>query len=167
MIKTRSKVKDGVSLNVGKGIEQGFKIIPNVKVELFDEFGKLKQNVEVHNTVMNAGLYGIMEQLMVAPSLTKAGWMEVGTGTGGTTKLNAYVAGSRTAFGTLSRANGVVTMITTFIPTVGTGALTEAGVFDVVTENTVNMWMYTTFATVNKLAADSLVLTWTLTLTAV
>jgi hypothetical protein len=45
----------------------------------------------------------------------------------------------------------------------GTGAITEAGIFDVVTQNTVNMWCYATFAVINKLATDSLKITWTLT----
>ena len=40
---------------------------------------------------------------------------------------------------------------------------TEAGTFDVVTANTVNMWMSASFSVINKLAADSLAITWTLT----
>jgi hypothetical protein len=55
-------------------------------------------------------------------------------------------------------------MVTTFAANVGTGALTEAGVFDIVTEDTPNMWMYVEFDVVNKKAEDALVLTWTLTL---
>jgi hypothetical protein len=89
--------------------------------------------------------------------------MEVGTGTGGTTKLNTYVAGSRTALDSKTRSDAVVTMICTFGAGVGTGALTEAGIFDVVTQDTVNMWCYATFAAINKAAGDSLVITWTLT----
>ena len=54
-------------------------------------------------------------------------------------------------------------MVGTFDAGVGTGAITEAGVFDVVTQNTANMWMSASFAVVNKGASDSLVITWTLT----
>ena len=54
-------------------------------------------------------------------------------------------------------------LVATFAAGVGTGAITEAGTFDVVTQNTVNMWMYSTFSVINKGANDSLQITWTLT----
>ena len=41
--------------------------------------------------------------------------------------------------------------------------LAEAGTFDVVTANTVNMWTSASFSVINKGAADSLTVTWTLT----
>jgi len=156
--------KDRMSLGFGKSAHEGVLIVPNLKIELFDEAGMSKYVDNTHNAVTNAGLYGVLDQILASPTLAKAGWMELGTGTGGATKLNAYVAGSRTAFDSKARTNAVVTMITTFGAGVGTGALTEAGVFDVVTQDTINMWLYATFSVVNKLAADSLVLTWTLTI---
>ena len=45
----------------------------------------------------------------------------------------------------------------------GTGAITEAGLFNVVTQNTTDLILYADFAVVNKGAGDSLVITWTLT----
>lgn len=51
----------------------------------------------------------------------------------------------------------------TFGAGVGTGAITEAGTFNIVTANTVDMWMSASFAVVNKAAGDSIVATWTLT----
>jgi len=163
MINETVKAKDQMSLGIGKGLLEGIDINANMKVELFGQDGSLKEIREVHNTVTNAGKYGVIDQILGTPTLAKAGWMEVGEGTGGTTKLNDYVAGSRTALDSKARLNAVVTMICTFAAGVGTGALTEAGVFDVVTEDTINMWMYAEFATVNKLIGDSLVITWTLT----
>jgi Mg2+/citrate symporter len=77
--------------------------------------------------------------------------------------LNTYVADSRTALDSKTRSDAVVTMVCTFGAGVGTGALTEAGIFDVVTQDTVNMWCYATFDVINKAAGDSLVITWTLT----
>jgi hypothetical protein len=91
------------------------------------------------------------------------GWMELGTGTGGTTLLNAYITGSRVAFTSKTRNTNVVTVVGTFGAGVGTGAITEAGTFDVVTQNSGNLWMYSTFAAINKSANDSLVITWQLT----
>ena len=130
---------------------------------MFDVNGNLKTTREVHNTVVTAGLYGVIDQVAETPTLPVMGWMEVGTGTGGTTKLTAYIAGSRTAFDSSIRSNAVVTVITTFGAGVGTGSITEAGTFDVVTQDTINMWMYASFTAIPKGAGDSLVITWTLT----
>jgi len=57
----------------------------------------------------------------------------------------------------------VVTMVGDFAAGVGTGAVTEAGIFDVVTQNTVNMWVSASFSVVNKGALDTLSISWTLT----
>ena len=38
-----------------------------------------------------------------------------------------------------------------------------AGVFNVVTQNTTNLILYSDFSVINKAAGDSLVVTWTLT----
>lgn len=138
-------------------------IITNVKLELFSSDGKLKETRKVHNTVTDAGHYGIIDQILASPTLSKVGWMEVGTGTGGTTKLNSYLTG-RVALTSKTRLNKVVTMVATFPGGVSTGTITEAGVFDVATENAVNMWMYATFTAIPKGASDSLTITWTLTI---
>lgn len=158
-----SKFSDKMSFSMDRGVCETFKLEHNVTFQLFDEAGNLKDTREIHNTVTNAGLYGLMDQMLASPSLPKAGWMEVGTGSGGTTKLATYIASSRTALATKTRNNAVVTMTCTFAAGVGTGAITEAGVFDVVTEDTVNMWLYSSFAAINKAAGDSLTVTWTFT----
>ena len=93
--------------------------------------------------------------------------MEVGPGTGqdgNDSTLATYIAGSRTALDSKTRgSNAIVTMICTFGAGVGTGAITEAGTFNVVTQNTTDMIMYSSFSVINKSAGDSLVVTWTLT----
>ena len=55
-------------------------------------------------------------------------------------------------------------MVTTFAAGVGTGAITEAGVFNVETEDTADMILYTDFGVITKAATDSLTITWTLTI---
>ena len=139
------------------------KLDVNVNVVLRDKNGNIKLQRDVHNTVTTAGKDGIADQILASPTLAKPGWMELGTGTGGTTLLNSYIAGSRNALTSKTRANNVVTMVCDWAAGDGTGDITEAGVFDVVTENTVNMWMYATFATIPKGASDTLQITWTLT----
>lgn len=140
-----------------------FKVNANVRLELFDKNGKLKDVREVHNTVTAAGVAGVMDQVLDAPALPVMGWMELGTGTGGTTKLTAFISGSRTAFDSKDRSTAVITVVCTFGAGVGTGSVTEAGTFDVVTQDTINMWMYASFTAIPKGAGDQLVVTWTLT----
>ena len=80
------------------------------------------------------------------------------------TLLNSYIASSRTVVDSKTRNNGVVTMVITFSGGTGTGAVTEAGIFNVVTQNTATLWAYGSFAVINKGASDTLTLTWTLTI---
>jgi hypothetical protein len=158
------RAKDEISLGVGKNISEQIKTKCHMTLKLFDKDGRRKALRKVFNTVTNAAKYGIMDQILASPTLTaKPGWMELGTGTPASTLLGAYVSGSRTVLDSKTRLNNVVTMVCTFPAGVGTGALTEAGIFDVVTQNTVNMWMSASFAVVNKLSTDSLVITWSLT----
>lgn len=165
MQKEQIKISDKMTMDVGKGEHEQIKINANMKLELFDASGNLKAIRNVKNTVTTAAKYGIMDQILASPTLTaKPGWMELGTGSPAATLLGAYISGSRTALDSKTRSGAVVTMVCTFGAGVGTGAVTEAGVFDVVTQNTVNMWMSASFSVVNKAAGDSLVITWTLTL---
>ena len=96
-----------------------------------------------------------------------AGWMEVGTGSGqgaASTTLATYIVGSRTALDSKTRgANAIITMVCTFAAGVGTGAITEAGIFNIVTQNTTDLITYADFSVINKAAADSMIVTWTLT----
>ena len=163
MNKDECSMSDKISNGIGKGFANEFNPQFNMRIELFDKSGNIKEVRNVHNTVTAAGKAGIMDQILSTPSLAKVGWMEVGTGTPAATLLGSYITGSRVALTSKTRNANVVTMVGTFGAGVGTGAITEAGLFDVVTQNTVNMWCSASFAVVNKGASDSLVITWTLT----
>lgn len=131
-------------------------------IELFDSKGRLKQYRKVPNTVTTAGKNGVADQVLASPTLAKYGWMAIGTGSPAATLLGTETA--RVAFTSKTRSGAVVTTVGTFGAGTGTGAITEAGTFDVVTANTVNMWTSTSFSVVNKGANDTLTITWTLTL---
>ena len=163
MEKDNFGITDKISLETNKGIKSGFGFDVNVKAELFDQFGNLKEKREVHNTGTDAGRYGIIDQILDSPTLPKVGYMELGTGTPAATLLGAYISGSRIAFTTKTRTNNVVTMVCTWGAGVGTGAITEAGLFDNATANTVNMWCSSSWAVVNKGSNDIFKLTWTIT----
>jgi len=161
------KITDEISFQVGKGMMDGVLMSGIMTAELFDPSGNLKNRRKVHNTVTVLGHKMAADQLLAAPAVAVPGWMEVGTGTGqdaNDSVLAAYISGSRTALDSKTRgANAIITMICTFAAGVGTGAITEAGVFNVVTQNTTDLILVASFAAVNKAAGDSLVITWTLT----
>jgi len=154
---------DRYAVEMGKGRADECWPKANMKLELFDRNGTLKETREVHNTVTTAGKNGVAAQCASSPGLVKAHWMEVGTGSPGATLLGAYILNSRTDSSSYTTTNNVVTYVCTFAAGTGTGAITEAGVFNIATQNTVDMWMSASFAVINKLGTDSLVITWTLT----
>lgn len=141
--------------------DDGIHLIANMHLVLKDKDGNVKDERYVHNTVTTAGKNAIADQILAAPTLVKMGWMAVGTGTPAATLLGAEIA--RVAFTSKLRSGAVVTVVGDYPAGTGTGAITEAGTFDVVTANTVNMWMSASFAVINKLAADTLSISWTLT----
>jgi len=148
----------------GKNIFDNIEIKNNVKVELFDEFGNLKECREVHNATTVKGKYIIADQLLDSPTIAKPGWMEIGTGVPGDTLLGAYAPGSRSAISTKTRNNNVVTMVCTFAAGAGTGVIIEAGVFNTAEENAEIMLASASFAVVTKTAVDTLTITWAITI---
>jgi hypothetical protein len=161
MHKDNSKLSDKISMGIGKGLGESLHFEANMHLVLRDENGNIKDERWVHNTVTTAGKNGVADQILGSPTLAKAGWMAIGTGSPAATLLGAEVA--RVAFTSKTRSGAVVTMVGDFAAGTGTGAITEAGTFDVVTANTVNMWMSASFSVINKSAADSLSISWTLT----
>jgi len=139
-----------------------FKIKGKLHIKLFDENGNLKEERKIHNTVTNAGLYGLLDQALASPTLAKVGWMAIGTGSPAATLLGTEI--DRNALTSKTRSNAVLTMVADWAAGDGTGAITEAGLFDVVTANTVNMWCSASFSVINKAAADTLQISWTLTI---
>ncbi len=167
MIKDGMAIIDKISFNTGKGFLDKIGMVGVFSADLFDENGKLKDHREVHNTVTTLAHKMAADQLLAAPAVVTPGWMEVGTGSGqgaGSTTLAAFIAASRTALDSKTRgANAIITMVCTFAAGTGTGAITEAGTFNVVTANTTDLITYADFSVINKGASDSLVITWTLT----
>lgn len=136
----------------------------NVLIQLFDEHGKLKEEREIHNILTTVGKAHIADQLSSSPGEGAMSHMEVGTGT------NAAAAGDtalqtaldRNALTSRTDAAAVVTYVGTWNAGDGTGAITEAGIFNAASAGV--LLARTVFSVVNKAAADALVLTWTLTI---
>ena len=140
--------------------KDSFKIEGALHIKVIGENGEIKQEVKVKNAVKNAGLYGLLDQVLASPTVGKVTHMAVGTGTPGATALGTEA--DRNALSTKTRSNAVLTMVGDWAAGDGTGALTEAGLFDA--DASGNMWCSTTFAAINKGAADALQITWTITI---
>ena len=117
---------------------------------------------EVDNLVVTAGK-GYVASRMKDASATAMSHMAIGSGT-------TAAAASQTALGTelgrvsltsTSVSGAVVTYVATFAAGTGTGAVTEAGLFNASSSGT--MLCRTVFSVVNKGSADSMTITWTVT----
>lgn len=147
----------------------------NFLAELFDAYGVKQDERRKSNTVYWAKQTAINNLQTTVAAMATPGWMAVGTGalaavsaqaTDKLTAENARVA--LTSKTQTANTSAVLTMVGNFPAGTGTGALIEAGVFTVVTANTVAaatpMQYATTFAVINKGASDTLQITWTYTL---
>jgi hypothetical protein len=143
----------------GKVLPQLFGMPLHVDIKLLHPDGSITRK-KIFNTVTTAGKNAIADQLLASPSLGKPTHIAVGTGTGGTTSLNTEL--DRNALTSKNRSSAVVTMVGDWAPGDATGAITEAGVFDASSSG--NMHLYTSFSVINKAAADTLQITWTLTI---
>lgn len=136
-----------------------------VHIQLFDQNGNLKEEQTVKNLVVDDGLEHIADRLGASSPATRMSHMEVGTGTtapaAGDTTLETAIASSRVSLTTQTVSTNTVEYVGDFPAGTGTGAVTEAGVFNASSSGT--LLCRTTFSVVNKGAADTLKITWTLT----
>ena len=118
--------------------------------------------LEKKNLIVTAGKV-FLASAVINSSASPFTNMAIGTGTTAAvltdTALGSELA--RSAFTTSSVASNVVTLSTTYAAGTGTGALTEAGIFNNVTGGT--MLCRTVFAVINKGALDTLTITWKVT----
>lgn len=147
-----AEASDGVNAN-------GFEIPYNVHIVLKDENGNIKDERWIHNTVTTAGKNMIADRLLASPTLGVPTHMAIGTGTPSGTALGTEL--DRNALTSKTRSGAVVTMVGDWAAGDGTGAITEAGVFDAASAG--NMHLSQSFSVVNKAAADVMSVSWTLT----
>ena len=140
------------------------KMTGNLKLVLTDEHGNIKQEEEVKNLVVTVGKNYIASRMKDATA-TAMTHMEVGTGTTaaavGDTTLQTAVASSRVTLTSTTVTTNSVAYVATFPAGTGTGALTEAGIFNAASAGT--LLCRTVFSVINKGAADTLGITWTVT----
>lgn len=149
-----------------EGIPDQIKTEENVRLVLRGPDGEIKQIVEESNLIVTTGIAAIVDQLVASPSLGKPTHMAIGTGgtspAAGQTALTTEL--DRNALTSKNRSGAVLTMVGDWAAGDGTGAITEAGVFDASSSG--NMHSRVLFSVVNKGSGDVLSITWTWTLSA-
>lgn len=147
-------------------IKDTLKLKGELTIVVKDKDGKVKETRNEKNLVVNAGLAYICSR-MVGTSATVMSHMAVGSGTtaatGSQTDL-VSILGSREPLDSSTASANTVTYTSSFEAGDGTGAVTEAGIFNAATAGT--MLCRTTFPVVNKGANDTMAITWTITLSA-
>jgi hypothetical protein len=134
----------------------------SLRVVVYDKSGAVKEDREFNNLVVTTGknfvasrIVGVVDNVM--------SHMAVGSGTtaaaAGDTALQTELG--RVALASNTAALNVVTQTATFPAGTGTGAITEAGVFNASSAGT--MFCRTVFAVINKGVDDAMSVTWTVT----
>lgn len=131
-----------------------------------DEYGQTEKR-EVKNLVVTTGKTFIMSR-MSANTANIMSHMAVGTATAaaaaGDTALGTELANvALTVLGGTASSN-TITYTATFPAGTGTGALTEAGIFNAQPTANGTMLCRTVFPVVNKAAGDTIAITWVISI---
>jgi hypothetical protein len=137
-----------------------------LQLTLIDEAGNIK-STDTHNLVVNTGLAYIASRMRDTTQGAMS-HMAIGSGTtaaaGSDTALGSQLARvvlDTTTIVTTAVAGDSVQYVSTFVAGTGTGAVTEAGLFNASTAGT--MLCRTVFPVINKGELDTLVITWKVT----
>ena len=133
-----------------------------VLIEVFDKSGAVKESRKIKNLVVTAGKAHIAAR-MAGTSSGVMSHMGIGSGTtaaaAGDVALGTELG--RVALASINASGAVVTHSATFPAGTGTGAVSEAGLFNASSAGT--MQCRTVFPVVNKGADDAMAITWTVT----
>lgn len=134
-----------------------------LSVELYGPDGNLKEERHVTNVVVDDGLDHIAARLGDAVPPTAMSHMAIGSDSTAAAAADTGLGTElgRVALTSTTVTNSAVQYIGDFPAGTGTGAVVEAGVLNASSGGT--MLCRTVFAVVNKGAADTLKITWTVT----
>lgn len=138
------------------------KMTGDLKIVLTDENGQIKHEQEIKNLVVTTGKNFIASRMKDATA-TAMTHMAIGSGT---TAANVADTTLGTELGRVALTSTTVTTnnvayVATFPAGTGTGAITEAGILNAASAGT--LLCRTVFSVINKGAADTLGITWTVT----
>ena len=150
-------------------ILENLKLSGQLNIVLKDKAGNIKEEREEKNLVVNTGLAYIASRMK---DTTKGAMSHMALGSGTTAAAATQtdlvtILGSREALDSTTIAgtnNEKIVYVSSFEAGDGTGAVTEAGIFNAATSG--DMLCRTVFSVVNKAADDTMSVTWTITLSA-
>jgi len=141
-------------------MNDGLKMKGEVEIILTKPDGT--QTTEKQNLIVNTGK-NFAASALINTSSSPFTHMAIGTGTTPAALTDTALESQlvRQAFTTSSVTNNVVSLSTTYAEGVGTGAITEAGIFNAASGGT--MFSRVVFAVKNKDPLDALTINWTIT----
>lgn len=148
-------------------INDAIKISGDVSIVLRGPNGEIKDTRDIKNLVVTAGKGFIAASMLKTTSNSPAAMthMELGTGTtaavAGNTALETPISASRVTLTSATNAGAVTTYVANFPAGTGTGAVTEAGIFNAASAGT--MLCRSVFSVVNKGVDDTMSITWAIT----
>ena len=149
-------------------LQENLKMVGELTIQVFNENGDLKSATKVPNLVVTDGKNYIASR-MVGTASTVMSHMAIGTGTASPIPgdVNLGTEAYRASI-SISASTNTVTSTATFSAGNGTGAITEAGIFNYGTyaaSPSAGQFMLcrTTFPAVNKASGDSIAITWVVT----
>jgi hypothetical protein len=142
--------------------QDAIKLTGELRITVTNPEGNVKQEVVVPNLVVTVGKNFIASRMKDATA-TAMSHMAIGSGTtaaaAGDTTLGTELG--RVALTSTTVTANAVAYVATFPAGTGTGAITEAGLFNASSAGT--LLCRTVFSVINKGAADTLGITWTVT----
>ena len=145
--------------------EESLKISGHVDIVITDKDGNVKETRSIKNLVLTTGKTFIAASMLKTTSNSPAAMSHMAVGSGstaaavGNTAMESQLG--RVSLASASSSGAVVTYTATFPAGTGTGAITEAGIFNNSTGG--DMLCRTVFSVVNKGADDAMSVTWTVT----
>ena len=144
-------------------VNDGVLATGEILLQLFDKNGRLKQEVRTPNIVTDLGRSHLANQLSLVAIASPISYIAIGSGSGQVVsdqeldnELGRGVISS-VSQGTGDEAHKVI-YVAEVEQNVGTGTITEAGLFNASTGGT--MVCYKEFTAIEKTITDSLVITW-------
>ena len=132
-------------------------------IEIKNDKGTVIETREVKNLVVDAGLDYIASR-MKDTTATAMSHMAIGTGSTAAAAADTTLGteADRNALTSTTVTDNAVAYVASFAAGEGTGAITEAGIFNASSGGT--MLCRTVFSVVNKGASDAMTITWTVTI---
>lgn len=150
-------------------MKAGLDIVGHGRAVLRDADGKIKELREFDNVFTDAGDAHVADQMASSPGESAMSDMAIGTVsttlTAGDTQLGGEL--DRNTLTSFTQGAGAddnkVVYVGDWAAGDGTGAITEAGIFNSHTADEGTMLCAQTFSVINKGASDTLQITWTVT----